>query len=462
MSLLRSLDKRRLAVQVGALLVFALLPLWDRFPRDAPAPLGLPNLNVSYYVILLPMLWTVAAWLLARAPGLTSLHRDPVRRVWALALLGLALWGFASQHWAFMRTGDPQTAQTAALQLGVVALFAVAVACAGPPPRAVVAVLAAVLLLNAALTVLQAAAQGSVGLKLIGEYEFWPGKPGVGVVQADGVRWVRPLGLMPHPNMLAATLLAGLLATAALVLSPLRGLRWLGTGLFAFGLWALLLTFSRGAWLGLAAGVCAVLPLLRWPLRDRARRVQLGVALGAAVAVGLAFLVGFAPFLAARAGAGEESIELRSVADRVVFTDFALQSMLERPLLGVGIGNFPWRTSYYLVETFYELRGDNVHHVYLSAWAELGVVGFALLVVALIAGIEAALRAVRRRPAHARWLDDRTARAALLAIVFALVVVGLFDHYPWTILHFQMLWWAALAVVGKPLETHDMIEADIS
>ena len=120
-------------------------------------------------------------------------------------------------------------------------------------------------------------------------------------------------------------------------------------------------------------------------------------------------------------------------------------------MLGVGIGNFPWRTSYYLVDTFYDLRGDNVHNVYLSAWAELGLVGFALLLVALVAGLAAAFRAARSpiEVAGASWLDDRTARAALLAIAVAVAVIGLLDHYPWTILHFQMLWWGGLAVAGS-------------
>ncbi|MFN8564166.1 MAG: hypothetical protein U0703_21690 [Anaerolineae bacterium] len=35
------------------------------------------------------------------------------------------------------------------------------------------------------------------------------------------------------------------------------------------------------------------------------------------------------------------SVELRSVSDRIVFMDFAFRSIVERPILGVGIGNFP-------------------------------------------------------------------------------------------------------------------------
>jgi hypothetical protein len=36
-------------------------------------------------------------------------------------------------------------------------------------------------------------------------------------------------------------------------------------------------------------------------------------------------------------------------------------------------------------------------------------------------------------------------RAVLLASVVALAVGGLFDHYPWTMLHFQVAWWGCLA-----------------
>src|SRR5690606_27181710 len=100
----------------------------------------------------------------------------------------------------------------------------------------------------------------------------------------------------------------------------------------------------------------------------------------------------FSPFLQARAGVSTESIELRSISDRVVFTEFALRAVSEFPIGGVGIGNFPWRASYYLIGTGFDLRGDNVHNIFLSAWAELGTAGLVILLSALVAGIWAALR----------------------------------------------------------------------
>lgn len=460
--------RRRLPVQIGALLVFALLPLWLRFPRANPPPLFLPDLHVSYFVILLPLLWTVGAWIVLGLPGFAELRRDPIRRLWALGLLGLALWAHLSTSWAFMRELEPQVGQNAALQLSLSALFAVAVACAGPSARAVVTALVVSLFANSIITILQALNQGSIGLAALGEFTFAPNQPGVSVIQSGDLRWVRPMGLLPHANLLAGTLVIGLFAAASWLFAASHWRRWLGLLACGLGLWALLLTFSRGAWLGLAGGTFAVLPLL-WPLmRQRAQRRWMAGAAMVAMVTGIAFYVAYQPLLAARVGEGTESLELRSISDRVVFADFAARSIVERPVLGVGIGNFPWRTSYYLVETSFDLRGDNVHHVLLAIWAELGMIGVALALLALIAGIEAALRrspspstllphdeaslrnaSVERGNANRAISHIQVARIMLLAGVFAFIIIGLIDHYPWTILHFQVAWWGSLALAGR-------------
>jgi O-antigen ligase len=163
----------------------------------------------------------------------------------------------------------------------------------------------------------------------------------------------------------------------------------------------------------------------------------------AALLVGGLFLAQYRPLIGARVGEGAESLELRSVSDRLVYTDFALRAIEERPLIGQGAGYFPWRAAAYLRETFFDLRGDHVHQVFLSAWAELGLVGFALLCAALCLGVEAALRAGAR---------DGGLRAGMLASVLALAVVGLFDHYPYSQLPFMALWWGLLAAASGHLE----------
>jgi O-antigen ligase len=162
-------------------------------------------------------------------------------------------------------------------------------------------------------------------------------------------------------------------------------------------------------------------------------------------------MVIYKPFLAARTGEGDESIELRSISDRVVYSEMAYRAIDRSPMLGVGINNFPWIASYYLTFTDYDLRGQPVHQVFLSAWSELGAIGYGMTVTALILGIEIALRSLRQNPDDEPRQTDRLAQAAMLCGMITLMVIGLLDHYPWTLLHFQAAWWGLLGVAGRPL-----------
>lgn len=428
-------------VHVGILLTFLLIPVWLRVPQ---IPVFAP-LYVTRFLIFLPMLWTIFWWLLLGCPGLLAFCQSRARVLWAFALLLLALWGFTSQVWAFQRVDYPQVAGSAALQLGVAVLFVLAVACATPKPRVLIGTLVLGLVGNAAIVVAQALNQASLGLTLLGEFPFTVDTLGASVLRSGALRWVRPYGLLPHPNMAAGALLVGIFAACAWLLSTRRWQQLAGIALVAFGGWALLLTFSRAAWGGLGIGGLALLLFVRPHLRRVETRVVIGIAGVAALAVGVAFFAAYQPLLAARAGEGEESVELRSVSDRIVFINFALRSISERPVLGVGIGNFPWRTSYYLAETTFALRGDNVHFVLLAAAAELGLVGLGLLLIALGAGVVAVVKGLRALIDAENSLESRAARLACFAIFVSLTAVGVLDHYPWSQLQFQVAWWGSLA-----------------
>lgn len=433
-----------LPVHAGILVVFALIPVWYRFPGS---PKAYTQLYSTGFLIFWAMLWTVGWWLLAGLPGFSDLRRDGVRRLWALALLLLVLWAFLSITWGYTGTfrpvPRPDVTAGAALQFGVAGLFALVVACAAPPLRWIVSVLSAGLFWNSFLAFGQVALQHDLGLRFLGEFPLDPSRSGISIVQAEGVRWLRPYGLLPHPNMLGGFLIIGLLAAFAWTMNRRRLVWAVGVFLVLPGLWALLLTFSRSAWLGLAAGGFTALPLLiRGRLLHRVTSGRLIITIGAVLLVAGLFALLYYPFLVSRVGVGSESIELRSVSDRTVYAAFAVRAIGERPITGVGMGNFPWRASYYLQFTSFDLQGEPVHQVFLLAWAELGLVGLILTILALMLGIEAVLR---------REVDP--SRTALLAGVIALIVVGLFDHYPWTLPQFQAAWWGLLAAAGTPGRT---------
>jgi O-antigen ligase len=347
-----------------------------------------------------------------------------------------------------------------------VALFVVVAASASPPARVIVTVMVFSLVWNIFITVLQMSNQGPVGLQFLGEFPIGPDQQGISVIQSGATRLMRPYSLLPHPNILGGLLAVYLLATVGWILSSERWKRWGGIILFAAGLWALLLTFSRSAWLGLVVGAFTMLPLLikSWSQTQtietrnivvlhwrrflgyfkRYRALILATLLSFLTVI--LFFFAYQPFLRARVGEGQESVELRSVSDRMVFLEFAHRSIMQRPLIGVGVGNFPWRIVPFIRAAGYDMRGDNAHHVLLSALADLGLVGFGLMVAALVFGTESVLTSTGSIQASN---NDTTARIVLFGGFMALTFIGVLDHYPYTLLQFQTAWWGLLAVAMK-------------
>lgn len=443
-------------VHAGILSAFLLIPIWYRFPKQFTL---IPStLYVTRFILFPVLLWAIFWWFAAKMPGFNQFRREPMRVLWAFMLLLLALLGFASNVWAFQRIPHPEVAATNALQFGVSALFALVVACTSPPRRHIILALIVGVVWNTGLELLQVLSQGSFGLEAIGERSFNAIYSGVSVVQAEGVRWVRPYGLLPHPNILAGFMAVALLAGGAWVVSQKTSVWWRGTSIFLFGLFGLLLTFSRAAWGGFAIGALVMVVLL---LRARIRlpRLELAVTAICGLLVGVVFVLLFRPFLLARTGATNESIEQRSVAGRVVYTTFAMRAITEFPLLGVGIGNFPWRASYYLMDIPFDMRGDSAHNIYLSAWSELGTVGFIIFLGAIVAGVLAFWKTLAHSPTAPSATDksdfalseeDFIARTALFAGFIALCAIGTLDSYTWTLFHFQVLWWGGLAAAIQP------------
>jgi putative inorganic carbon (HCO3(-)) transporter len=179
-------------------------------------------------------------------------------------------------------------------------------------------------------------------------------------VLGDG-RWLRPYGLMPHPNV------AGGVAAAACVLLA-------ETWLCERRVWQLaavaaaeaetLLSFSRSAWLGALCGL-AVLALLR-------RRALRGLVWTAAVPAML-FLATFSGFIADRASA-RGTLESDSLSQRIYLVQTSLRFWKEQPLLGIGPAQFAERE----VATYGSgFIPEPVHNGVFLVLSETGLLGLA-------------------------------------------------------------------------------------
>jgi O-antigen ligase len=261
----------------------------------------------------------------------------------------------------------------------------------------------AVLYLTAAAAVLLCAERASSGLPLAGMLAGIAGVSAYGLVEyalpgralnpIQGDLLFEPLGYANAFGIFAAIGIVLAIGLATGGLRPPWGRAALAT--LAVLVPALYLTSSRGAALGLVAGL-AVLVCLRHP----SRRVLGLVTAGAVLAVGAVALT-----------SSDEGVAARLLGEnRPRYWRVAWEQFESSPLLGTGAGTF---SNYWLNLRPVTSFARDAHSLYVEALAELGPAGFALLLAALAVPLLAIRRA--REP---------VASAALAGYVAFLVHAG--------------------------------------
>lgn len=147
-------------------------------------------------------------------------------------------------------------------------------------------------------------------------------------------------------------------------------------GLIAFFLVALILTFSRGYWIGLLIGIAVMLLILEGQQRVRVLVTMMLFALAGTGILYAVFSYLSSPILQTVAtrlvGANVDFLKDRSLQSRFAETKIILGQILQNPILGNGLGTLfrfhdPLRGS--VNETWY------IHNGYLFLWFKLGIGG---------------------------------------------------------------------------------------
>lgn len=295
------------------------------------------------------------------------------------------------------------------------------------------------LLLQSLVGVAQYLSQRSIGLQALGEWELDPAWSGVSVVWAEGVRALRAYGLADHPNLLAGSLVFCLLLLSGWLVRSAARRNPPIVIIFALGLVAVFLTFSRSAWLALGAGML----LFAFGLR-RTRQGQALTAWLVLAAAGLILLLPFlwqnASFLGVRLNVGDSftqiTIEQRSISERRELLNAANQIFTQNAFSGVGLGAFPSALREVRPDVPYDYQPP--HFGLLAAAAETGLFGALFYFLLLVS------------PWLAIWLNHRriefspTFLAACSALA-AITIISLFDYYPWLLAPgrlWQVIIWA--------------------
>lgn len=414
----------------GAAALFLLPWWWHRIVVARPFP-GIQFhefTDLSVYASEALLLIAVGAWLLSH-PG------RPLLPGWLMwPLLGLPVIALV----LVPRATDPVLALYHALRLGLVTAWVLVVASSTRLRGWTPGVLLAGASLQAIIALGQVSLQHDLGLQVLGEVPMNATLPGVSILSYAGTRWMRPYGLAQHPNILAGTLaVALLLGLGHLSLGQTRWRAWWAAGLTLTAL-GLAATFSRAAWLGTAVGL-AVIGLSVASRLSRAERRRLLVRVGLPIAIlAIGFVVMAWPLLASRFGLTTAGSEMRSVDERSVMLQIALRQLTTQPVPGIGLGQF----SRLALAEGNDLLGyyppQPVHVVPLLATIELGPLGGVLWLWLALAPV-GALLLKRRLPTElcgptAAWL--------------ALLVIGLFDFYPFQVTQGRLLTWTVLALWG--------------
>lgn len=236
------------------------------------------------------------------------------------------------------------------------------------------------------------------GSTLLGIASQNPLMGGASVLEIAGVRVLRAYGSFGHPNILGGYMVAGVLMLMHAWLLRMRLPSVWGVG-WVLMMSALFVSFSRSAWIALVLGMA----MLSYYYGRRTFIWWVGAS-----TVMILLGVFFAPLVMLRIG-GHERLEARAVSERIEGVREAVQLLPHIPYTGIGPGAYisviarrdPYRAAW---------SYQPPHNVPLLVLVETGYIGLLLLVMGWVL-------LVYRNP----------------VVASALLPIGLFDHYLWTL-----------------------------
>ncbi|QEQ00698.1 IctB family putative bicarbonate transporter [Thermosynechococcus sp. QKsg1] len=260
----------------------------------------------------------------------------------------------------------------------------------------------------------------------------------------------RVYSFLGNPNLLAGYLLPSVPLSAAAI-AVWRGWlpKLLAVVMLGMNTASLILTFSRGGWLGLVAATIAGVGLLGiwfWPrLPLQWRRWGVPTVGGLAIALCIGAIVSVAP-LRERAASifvarGDSSNNFRIN----VWT--AVQQMIwARPWLGIGPGNVAFNQIYPLYQVNVRFTALSAYSIFLEILVEVGVMGFSVFLWLLAVLADRAWRCLQalRTTANPQgfWL------MGAVASMVGMLTHGLVDTI-WFRPEVATLWWLMVAIVAS-------------
>ncbi|MFH1811352.1 MAG: O-antigen ligase family protein [Pseudomonadota bacterium] len=261
-------------------------------------------------------------------------------------------------------------------------------------------------------------------------------------------------GLSYEPSYFAFSMVTVLgLALASFLRRPPLLHPLLAAGCSSVLVISLVLASSRSGWIGLAViTLCALAVIVTgWSRMERVQRRGLGVLASGYALAALLLLISSSDSYARMARRGFDLEEQSSSAPRLEGVRQALGMFRDRPVLGVGLGQFGGALAREHGQVLSPERMDQLvtFNLYAELAAENGLLGLGLVIAALLLVLRACWRLLRSRDP---WANAR-GRALLLA---AVVLFGIMYQFNQTLFRTDV--WCLIGLVlaardGKAMET---------
>lgn len=355
--------------------------------------------------------------------------------------------------------------------------------------KTILAVIAALAVLQSLIGIGQFIAQSDLGLSFLGESALGPNINGVSKIEIksnsspannfltsgqrrETAKILRAYGTFPHPNILAAFLLIGLFSVLELFfknpecemqnLKRFWSFEFKTSNLFriftfVFCIFVLILgllfTFSRAAWL--IAALLLPFTVLYYLISFQYRRKAIFITIIMLFLFLLLFLF-FKPYILSRM---RISADEPAVAHRIIYHNIGFYLVKQNPILGVGIGN---QVLYSFTKGIYQMFGMDqswqwqpIHNIYLLVFSEIGIIGglsfIAFIAALLISNFKFSSFFLLRR-----WNFNENHKLnyetlAPTIILSALLLFGFVDHFLWTLQQGRLMLWMMIGIVMASL-----------
>lgn len=293
-------------------------------------------------------------------------------------------------------------------------------------------------ILQSAVAINQFFVQKSLGLKIFAESPLASNINGVAKIVVGGEKIVRAYGLVPHPNILAAILMIGIFGIVYLFVRKCQDRDFLkktyALAILTVLSVALFLTFSR------SVIVISFIFLMAWLLilcKNKEYRKPVLIVFLLLLIVYCLLFIAYWSYFSARYDVGALA-NSQSLNLRFFYNQEALRMIEQKPVLGVGQGNFVWSLMNLTGANLEPWMWQPVHNIYLLIASETGLLGLFAFLGFLFLIIKGVWQ--RRKDLFV---------SCFLFLVSCLFVIGLFDHFLWDLQQGQILFWLMLGLLSS-------------